>query len=97
MAPPGLSVPLARLVPGSSRSRIPITICLLDSRQIKELVAAEDMAVSDLLNACDDYCEAIAGAEPERAEDAQRARNRAKTRLSTVHERLAKAITELAD
>jgi len=60
-------------------------------------VAEEDTAVGDLLNACDDYCDAIAGAEPERAEDAQRARNRAKTRLSTVHERLKKAVAGFAD
>lgn len=55
------------------------------------------MAVIDLLNACDDYCEAVAQAETERAEDAQRARNRAKTRLTTVHERLKKAVTTVAD
>ena len=63
---------------------------------IEELVAEEDLAVGDLLNACDDYCDAVAAAEAERAEDAQRARNRAKTRLSTVHDRLKKAVTELA-
>ena len=63
---------------------------------IEELVAEEDLAVGDLVNACDDYCDAVAGAEAERAEDAQRARNRAKTRLSTVHEQLKKAVTELA-
>ena len=68
----------------------------MDSRAIEQLVAEEDVAVGDLLNACDDYCEAIAGAEPERAEDAQRARNRARTRLSTVHERLKKAVMEFA-
>jgi hypothetical protein len=68
----------------------------VDRRRLDELVAEEDVAVGDLLNACDDYCEAIAGAEPERAEDAQRARNRAKARLSTVHDRLKKAVTELA-
>ncbi len=60
-------------------------------------MAEEDLAVVDLLNACDDYCDAVAGAEPERAEDAQRARNRAKTRLNTVHERLKKAVTNLAN
>jgi len=64
---------------------------------IEQLVADEDLAVGDLVNACDDYCDAVAGAEPERAEDAQRARNRARTRLSTVHERLKKAVTEVAD
>jgi len=68
----------------------------VDRRAIEELVAEEDVAVGDLLNACDDYCDAIAGAEPERAEDAQRARNRARSRLSTVHDRLKKAVTELA-
>jgi len=68
----------------------------VDPRLIEELVAEEDLAVGDLLNACDDYCDAVAGAEAERAEDAQRARNRAKTRLSTVHERLKKVVTELA-
>lgn len=68
----------------------------VDRRAIEELVSEEDVAFGDLLNACDDYCDAIAGAEPERAEDAQRARNRAKTRLSTVHDRLKKAVTELA-
>ncbi len=68
----------------------------VDARQIVELVQEEDVAVGDLLNACDDYCEAVAGAEPERAEDAQRARNRAKTRLTTVHNRLRKAVTDLA-
>ena len=68
----------------------------MDPRLIEELVAEEDLAVGDLLNACDDYCDAVAGAEAERAEDAQRARNRAKTRLSTVHERLKKVVTELA-
>ena len=65
------------------------------TRQIEQLVADEDLAVTDLLNACEDYCEAVASAEPERAEDAQRARNRAKSRLSTIHERLKKAVTEL--
>ncbi|HLG71280.1 MAG TPA: hypothetical protein VK009_12710 [Chloroflexota bacterium] len=69
----------------------------MDRRVIEDLVAEEDTAVGDLLNACDDYCDAIAGAEPERAEDAQRARNRAKTRLSTVHERLKKAVAGFAD
>ncbi|HLQ35489.1 MAG TPA: hypothetical protein VK457_22605 [Chloroflexota bacterium] len=69
----------------------------MDRRVIEELVAEEDLAVVDLLNACDDYCDAVAGAEPERAEDAQRARNRAKTRLNTVHERLKKAVTNLAN
>jgi hypothetical protein len=69
----------------------------VNRRVIEELVAAEDLAVGDLLNACDDYCDAVAGAAPERAEDAQRARNRAKTRLSTVHERLKRAVTDLAD
>jgi hypothetical protein len=69
----------------------------VDRRVIEELVAEEDLAVVDLLNACDDYCDAVAGAEPERAEDAQRARNRAKTRLNTVHERLKKAVTNLAN
>jgi hypothetical protein len=68
----------------------------VDRRAIEELVAEEDVAVGDLLNACDDYCDAIAGAEPERAADAQRARNRARSRLSTVHDRLKKAVTELA-
>lgn len=68
----------------------------MDRQALEELVAEEDLAVGDLLNACDDYCDAIAGAEPERAEDAQRARNRAKTRLGTVHDRLKKAVTELA-
>ena len=68
----------------------------VDARRIADLVREEDVAVGDLLNACDDYCEAIAGAEPERAEDAQRARNRAKTRLSTVHDRLKKAVSEFA-
>jgi len=68
----------------------------VDRRAIEELVAEEDVAVGDLLNACDDYCDAIAGAEPERAEDAQRARNRARSRLSTVHDRLKKAVTEFA-
>jgi hypothetical protein len=67
----------------------------VDPQRIIELVRDEDVAVGDLLNACDDYCDAIAGAEPERAEDAQRARNRAKTRLSTVHDRLKKAVAEL--
>jgi hypothetical protein len=67
----------------------------VDRQAIDELVAEEDVAVGDLLNACDDYCDAVAGAEPERAEDAQRARNRAKTRLTTVHDRLKKAVTEL--
>jgi DNA replication initiation complex subunit (GINS family) len=66
------------------------------AKRIEELVAEEDLAVGDLLNACDDYCDAVAGAEPERAEDAQRARNRAKTRLATVHQRLTSAVTELA-
>jgi len=69
----------------------------VDRRSLGDLVAEEDLAVGDLLNACDDYCDAIAGAEPERAEDAQRARNRAKTRLSTVHDRLKKAVSELAE
>lgn len=69
----------------------------MDAHALQELVAAEDLAVVDLLNACDDYCEAVAQAEPERAEDAQRARNRAKTRLSTVHERLKKAVASGAD
>ena len=64
-------------------------------KRIEELVADEDLAVNDLLNACDDYCSAVAQAEPEQAEDAQRARNRAKVRLSTVHERLKKAVVEL--
>lgn len=68
----------------------------MDRQAIEELVAEEDVAVGDLLNACDDYCDAVAGAEPERAEDAQRARNRAKTRLTTVHDRLKKAVTEFA-
>lgn len=68
----------------------------MDPRAIEQLVAEEDLAVGDLLNACDDYCDAVAGAEPEHAEDAQRARNRAKARLSTVHERLKKAVTEIA-
>jgi hypothetical protein len=68
----------------------------MDAQQVLELVREEDVAVGDLLNACEDYCDAIAGAEPERAEDAQRARNRARTRLSTVHDRLKKAVTELA-
>ena len=51
----------------------------MDSSAIRELVAEEDLAVVDLLNACDDYCDAVAQAEPERAEDAQRARNRARS------------------
>jgi hypothetical protein len=68
----------------------------MDTQRVLELVREEDVAVGDLLNACDDYCDAVAGAEPERAEDAQRARNRARTRLSTVHDRLKKAVTELA-
>jgi hypothetical protein len=68
----------------------------VDRHAIEELVAEEDVAVGDLLNACDDYCDAVAGAEPERAEDAQRARNRARTRLTTVHDRLKKAVTEFA-
>lgn len=67
----------------------------MDTRAIHELVAEEDLAVVDLVNACDDYCEAVAHAEAERAEDAQRARNRAKTRLSTVHERLKKAVIDV--
>ena len=66
------------------------------ARRIEQLVSDEDLAVVDLLNACDDYCAAVAGAEPERAEDAQRARNRARTRLSTVHDRLKRAVSELA-
>jgi hypothetical protein len=69
----------------------------VDRRVIEQLMADEDLAVGDFLNACDDYCDAVAGAEPERAEDAQRARNRARTRLTTVHERLKKAVTEFAD
>ena len=69
---------------------------LESARRVEELVAEEDLAVGDLLNACDDYCSAIAGAEPELAEDAQRARNRAKTRLNTVHARLKQAVAELA-
>lgn len=69
----------------------------MDRRTIEELVAEEDVAVGDLLNACDDYCDAVAGAEPERAEDAQRARNRAKSRLSTVHERLKKVVADIAE
>jgi len=70
---------------------------MVERRVIEELVAEEDTAVGDLLNACDDYCDAVASAEPERAEDAQRARNRAKTRLSTVHERSKKAVAAFAD
>jgi hypothetical protein len=68
-----------------------------DAKRIEELVREEDLAVTDLVNACDDYCSAIAGAEPELAEDAQHARNRAKMRLNTVHERLKRAIAELGD
>ena len=68
----------------------------MGQQTIEQLVREEDLAVSDLLNACEDYCDAVAGAEPERAEDAQRARNRAKTRLATVHERLKKAMAEIA-
>lgn len=67
-----------------------------EAQRIAQLVAEEDLAVGDLLNACEDYCDAVAGAEPERAEDAQHARNRAKTRLKTIHERLKKAVTDLA-
>ena len=59
---------------------------------LQELVHEEDLAVTDLLNACDDYCDAIAAAEPERAEDAQRARNRARTRLTTIHDRLKQTL-----
>jgi len=68
----------------------------VDRQTIDQLVNEEDLAVIDLLNACEDYCAAVAGAEPERAEDAQRARNRAKTRLTTVHERLKKAVVDVA-
>ena len=64
--------------------------------RIQQLVSDEDLAVTDLLNACEDYCAAVAGVEPERAEDAQRARNRAKARLATVHERLKQAVLEAA-
>ena len=65
------------------------------NKRIEQLVAEEDLAVNDLVNACEDYCEAVSRAEPEQAEDAQRARNRAKVRLTTVHERLKRAVTEL--
>lgn len=66
-----------------------------EAKHIRELADQEDLAVGDLINACDDYCMAIASAEPEQAEDAQRARNRAKMRLVTVHERLKQAIVQL--
>mgnify|MGYP001335433051 CR=1 FL=1 len=65
------------------------------AKRLEELVAEEDVAVGDLLNACDDYCSAVSRAEPELAEDAQRARNRARTRLTTVHERLKRAVAGL--
>jgi hypothetical protein len=68
----------------------------VDRQLIDQLVAEEDLALGDLLNACDDYCEAVAGGEAERAEDAQRSRSRAKARLSTVHERLKRAVAEFA-
>ncbi|MDE3075744.1 MAG: hypothetical protein KGJ86_09955 [Chloroflexota bacterium] len=61
---------------------------------IEQLMAEEDLAVTDLLNACDDYCAAVASAAAEQAEDAQRARNRARSRLSTIHERLKQAVQE---
>ncbi|MBV8083379.1 MAG: hypothetical protein JO247_01055 [Chloroflexi bacterium] len=64
-------------------------------KRLEELVAEEDTAVSDLLNACDDYCTAVSRAEPELAEDAQRARNRARVRLNTVHQRLKQVVADL--
>ncbi|HUZ77253.1 MAG TPA: hypothetical protein VMV93_06680 [Chloroflexota bacterium] len=58
------------------------------------LLADEELAVAELVHACDDYCAAVAAADAEQAEDAQRARNRARTRLTTVHQRLQKALAE---
>ncbi|MGH2364500.1 MAG: hypothetical protein ACRDGF_02465 [Chloroflexota bacterium] len=58
------------------------------------LLADEDLAVAELVHACDDYCTAVATADAEQAEDAQRARNRARTRLTTMHQRLQQALAE---
>ncbi len=63
-------------------------------RTIEELLQEQDVAVNDLLNACDDYCSALAFGESEQAEDAQRARNRARTRLTTLQERLKQAVRD---
>ncbi len=66
------------------------------AREVQELVVEEDLAVGDLTHACDDYCEALACGESERALEAQHARNRARVRLTTIHERLKRAVLEIA-
>src|SRR5438105_9910682 len=36
-------------------------IGVVDRRTIEQLVTEEDLAVTDLLNACEDYCDAVSG------------------------------------